>query len=234
MKRTLALLLFLLAVLFPLLGMAEENLLTNGGFEQLDELGDPEGWYTNTYRNEAGYSRLQITDEKAHSGSYSALIQNASPNDARYITTVRLEPNSYYRLSGYVLVESMEDEGNGANFGIEDLYASSTGLYDTDGQWQYLEWYGKTGADQREITLGVRLGGYSAESVGKAYFDDIELVKVDASAVPDDVSPSLWYSIASSAAAKTETTAAPQKSTVLFCLLAAAFLLLCLLLKPWL
>ena len=234
MKRTLALLLFLLAVLFPLLGMAEENLLTNGGFEQLDELGDPEGWYTNTYRNEAGYSRLRITDEKAHSGSYSALIQNASPNDARYITTVRVEPNSYYRLSGYVLVESMEDEGNGANFGIEDLYASSTGLYDTDGQWQYLEWYGKTGADQREITLGVRLGGYSAESVGKAYFDDIELVKVDDSAVPDDVSPSLWYSIASSAAAKTETTTAPQKSTALFCLLAAAFLLLCLLLKPWL
>ena len=114
----------------------------------------------------------------------------------------------------------MEDEGNGANFGIEDLYASSTGLYDTDRQWQYLEWYGKTGADQREITLGVRLGGYSAESVGKAYFDDIELVKVDDSAVPDDVSPSLWYSIASSAAAKTETTTAPQKSTALFCLLA--------------
>ena len=94
MKRTLALLLFLLAVLFPLLGMAEENLLTNGGFELLDELGVPEGWYTNTYRNEAGYSRLRITDEKARSGSYSALIQNASPNDARYITTVRVEPHS--------------------------------------------------------------------------------------------------------------------------------------------
>ena len=235
MKKTLALLFFLLLVLAPVLGMAEDNLLSNGGFERLDELGDPEGWYTNTYRNEAGYSRLQITDEKAHSGSYSALIQNASLNDARYITTVRVEPNSYYRLSGYVLVESMEDEGNGANFGIEDLYASSTGLYDTDGQWQYLEWYGKTGPEQKAITLGVRLGGYSAESVGKAYFDDIELVKVEASAVPDDVSPSLWYSLASSAAVKTEETeSAPQKSTVLFCLLAAAFLLLCLLLRPWL
>ena len=235
MKKTLALLFFLLLVLAPVLGMAEGNLLSNGGFERLDELGDPEGWYTNTYRNEAGYSRLQITDEKAHSGSYSALIQNASLNDARYITTVRVEPNSYYRLSGYVLVERMEDEGNGANFGIEDLYTSSTGLYDTDGQWQYLEWYGKTGPEQKEITLGVRLGGYSAESVGKAYFDDIELVKVEASAVPDDVSPSLWYSLASSAAVKTEETeSAPQKSTVLFCLLAAAFLLLCLLLRPWL
>ena len=236
MKKTLALLLFLLVALAPLWGIAEENLLSNGGFEQLDELGDPEGWYTNTYRNEAGYSRLQITDEKAHSGSYSALIQNASLNDARYITTVRVEPNSYYRISGYVLVESMGDDGNGANFGIEDLYTSSTGLYDTDGQWQYLEWYGKTGPDQKEITLGVRLGGYSAESIGKAYFDDIELVKVEASAIPDEVSPSLWYSVASSAASKTETEteSVPQKSTTLFCLLAAAFLLLCLLLRPWL
>ena len=65
MKKTLALLLFLLVALAPLWGIAEENLLSNGGLEQLDELGDPEGWYTNTYRNEAGYSRLQITDEKA-------------------------------------------------------------------------------------------------------------------------------------------------------------------------
>ena len=217
MKKTLALLLFLLVALAPLWGIAEENLLSNGGFEQLDELGDPEGWYTNTYRNEAGYSRLQITDEKAHSGSYSALIQNASLNDARYITTVRVEPNSYYRLSGYVLVESMGDDGNGANFGIEDLYTSSTGLYDTDGQWQYLEWYGKTGPDQKEITLGVRLGGYSAESIGKAYFDDIELVKVEASAIPDEVSPSLWYSVASSAASKTETEteSVPQKLSLI-------------------
>ena len=63
MKKTLSLLLFLLVALAPFWGIAEENLLTNGGFERLDELGDPEGWYTNTYRNEAGYSRLQITDE---------------------------------------------------------------------------------------------------------------------------------------------------------------------------
>lgn len=64
----------------------------------------------------------------------------------------------------------MEDEGNGANFGIEDLYASSTGLYDTDGQWQYLEWYGKTGADQREITLGVPFGRLQRRKRRKGLF----------------------------------------------------------------
>ena len=36
MKKTLALLLFLLVALAPLWGIAEENLLSNGGFEQLD------------------------------------------------------------------------------------------------------------------------------------------------------------------------------------------------------
>jgi hypothetical protein len=126
-----------------------------------------------TYHDEPGYSRLLITDEKAHSGSYSAIVENASLNDARFITTAAVKPNRYYRLSGYVLVDSMGEEGNGANFGLDDIASSSVGLYDTNGEWQYLEWYGKTGPGQRSLTFGVRVGGFGGESIGRAYFDDI-------------------------------------------------------------
>ena len=96
----------------------EANLIANGGFETLDASGNPEGWYPTAYRTQEGYSRIAITSEKAHSGQYSAVVENASANDARYTCTVAVEPSSLYRLSAYVLVESMEDTGNGANLGM--------------------------------------------------------------------------------------------------------------------
>ena len=216
MKRICAFFFLALTLLMCLTAAAEEaNLIANGGFETLDASGNPEGWYPTAYRTQEGYSRIAITSEKAHSGQYSAVVENASANDARYTCTVSVEPSSLYRLSAYVLVESMEDTGNGANLGIEGIYSYSDCLFDTDGEWQYLEWYGETGEDQREVTFGVRVGGYGAESTGKAYFDDVCLEKVDA--LPSGVFASLWYDAQSYVSYDVSTTQQTgEKSTVLF------------------
>ncbi|MBO5501978.1 MAG: carbohydrate binding domain-containing protein, partial [Clostridia bacterium] len=188
---TLAAILCMGVFAIPAIAVAEENLLKNGGFEQLNSKGDAEGWYENAYHDEVGYSQLSIASEKAHSGQYSALVENASSNDARFVCTVAVKPNTTYKLSGYVFVESMEPGGNGANLAVEDLYAFSDCLFDTTGEWQYVEWYGQTGFDQKSVTIGVRVGGYGAESIGKAYFDDLSLEKVDK--VPQGFSASSWY-----------------------------------------
>ena len=169
-----------------------QSVVTHGvGQDDDNSKGDAEGWYENAYYDEVGYSQLSITSEKAHSGQYSALVENASSNDARFVCTVAVKPNTTYKLSGYVFVESMEPGGNGANLAVEDLYAFSDCLFDTTGEWQYVEWYGQTGFDQKSVTIGVRVGGYGAESIGKAYFDDISLEKVDK--VPQGFSASSWY-----------------------------------------
>lgn len=231
MKRAIAFLGALLLLLgLPLLafGEGDGSLLVNGGFETLNASGEPEGWYASTYHSQEGYSKLAVTSEKAHSGLYSAVIENASANDARYICTVTVKPETLYRLSGYVLVEHMEDVGNGANFGIEDIYSFSDGLFDTDGEWTYLEWYGETGEDQTELTFGVRVGGYSAESIGKAYFDDLVLEEVDA--LPQNVIASLWYRENVSVSQTSSDDA--EKNTALFILLAAAFVLAAALAAP--
>ena len=118
-----------------------DNLLANGGFEDVNASGMPEDWYTVSYRDADSNTLFEVTDEEAHTGSYSARIVNANANDARYVTTVKVEPESMYRVSGYILVKGMEDAGNGANFALENLYASSESLFDTGGEWQYVEWY---------------------------------------------------------------------------------------------
>ncbi len=232
MKRAIAFVCIVFLLLFSSAVIAEENnLLSNGGFEKISSSGGPADWYLSAYRTQAGYSRIAVTEEKAHSGRYSAVIENASANDARYTCTVKVNPESLYRLSGYVLVESMEDTGNGANFAVEGIYSFSDGLFDTDGDWQYLEWYGETGENQTEVTVGVRVGGYSAESTGKAYFDDIVLEEVDT--LPDEVIASLWYNAyAGVQGQQEETEEGSSKSTAWFVVLGFAFLLVFVLLMP--
>lgn len=192
MKRAVSAAAVLLLVLCVLtFSSAAENLVANGSFELFSSVDRPEQWHSSAYRNQAGYSRMTITNEKAHSGTYSALIENTSSNDSRFITTVSVKPETMYKLSGYVCVDYMEDIGNGANLAIEGIYSFSDGVFDTNGEWKYLEWYGETGEGQKELTFGVRVGGYSAESVGKAYFDDIMLEEVET--LPDGIIASLWY-----------------------------------------
>ena len=78
MKRICAFFCLALTLLMCLTAAAEEaNLIANGGFETLDASGNPEGWYPTAYRTQEGYSRIAITSEKAHSGQYSAVVENA-------------------------------------------------------------------------------------------------------------------------------------------------------------
>lgn len=217
--------------LFPSVCAATANLLPNGSFEILNSSNQPEDWYATAYRSQAGYSRMVVTDETAYSGQYCAMVENASSNDARFTCTVKVKPASLYRLSGYVLVDTMEDTGNGANFGIEGIYSFSDGLFDTDGEWQYLEWYGETGEDQTEVTVGIRVGGYSAESTGKAYFDDMTLEEVDA--LPQHVIASLWYSADTTSASQShQQETGNEKSTLLFVVLGILFVALAVFFVP--
>lgn len=221
-------LLFGLLIAFFLLGSAcaeGENLLSNGGFENVNASGMPDDWYTVAYTDAAGITQFTITDERAHSGAYSAKIVNTDLNDARFVTYIRVEPESVYRVSGYILVTEMGDTGGGANFALENLYAVSDSVFTTDGEWKYVEWYGETDTGQTSVELGVRVGGYSSESKGTAYFDDITVEKVQS--VPDNVYPTLWFhtqsagdSLQSDALAEEDS----QKSTGLFIVLGLLFI----------
>jgi len=170
--------------------LAEENLLTNGDFEILDNNGLPEGWFTDAYKMDPGYSLYSTGEGRDGAGSVSVTIRNEAKNDARFAQTVAVEPYSLYRLSGYVRAQGVTD-GHGANLSVEGVYAFSEKVYDTDGEWQYIEYYGETGPDQRSVTVFARLGGYSGESKGTASFDGLELTKVDM--LPSGVFADLWY-----------------------------------------
>ena len=189
-------LLFLLAAMLLVPGFAmaeeEENLIVNPGFEEIGADGLPTGWTTGAYVTREGVSQFSTTDS-AKSGEHAALIENFDMNDARFAQTVKVRENAMYRLSGWIKATDIMDAGHGANLSIEGVYVFSESLYDTEGEWVYIETYGLTDAGQKEVTVFVRVGGYSGESQGTAAFDDISLVEVEA--LPENVFAEAWYKV---------------------------------------
>ena len=166
-----------------------ENLLENADFSQLDSDGMPEYWYTDAYYLDAGYTVFGVAEgDSGH--EHIITIQNIAENDARFAQAVEVEPNSLYKFSGYVRASGVEG-GLGANLSIEGIYAFSDKVYDTEGEWEYIEYYGETGPDQDYIVVLARLGGYSGICTGKAAFSDLSLTKVDS--IPGDLVADMWY-----------------------------------------
>ena len=144
------------------------NLILNGDFSQLDESGMPVSWYTDAYFPDAG-TRYEVTAEGAH-------IINPTLNDARFAQAVPVEPDTLYHLRG--LIRADATEGLGANLSIDGVYTFSQSVYQSTGDWQEVSLYGRTGEKQTYVTVFARLGGYSGESMGEAFFKDITMEKV--------------------------------------------------------
>ncbi|MEX1376384.1 MAG: phospholipid carrier-dependent glycosyltransferase [Eubacteriales bacterium] len=148
----------------------EVNLIKDGSFEgDLYEYWDKDVWVSIE-----GFSKFNVADEN---GNHVLKIESREMNDAKMKQTVDVEEKEIYKLSGYVKAENAMN-GTGANLSFENMFFYTDALFDTNGEYVYVEMYGKTAKGQEQLTVFARLGGYSNESIGTAYFDDIRLEKV--------------------------------------------------------
>ncbi len=171
------LLLLLAAMLFLLPAWAEDgNLLVNGSFEQLDGDGLPSGWYTSAWIYDPASSSFSMAEGRS---GQAVLVDNLQGNDARFAQNVRVSPDTLYRLSGWIRADDMRDTGRGANLSFEGVYVFSESVFDSDGEWVFVQAYGRTGPEQQELTVFARVGGYGGLSIGAAAFDDLRLEEVD-------------------------------------------------------
>ena len=161
------------------------ELLKNGGFEEITGEGLPAHWLPDAYVKLPGVTSFTVGEGYSGKGIQ---IESHELNDARFSQQVSVSPGTLYRLSGKIKAQA--EGGLGANLSIQDVYTFSESHYDTEGQWQEVALYGRTGGSQTEITVYARLGGYSGESVGQAAFDDLSLMAVDA--VPEGATLTQW------------------------------------------
>jgi predicted membrane-bound dolichyl-phosphate-mannose-protein mannosyltransferase len=161
----------------------------NPGFEE-DILSDPRtagvhGWNLYDYRdqqaNEPGTSTLSYDTEFYRSGAASFRIDSIRINDVRLYQKVPVRPDSIYRISCWVAADAVSDDGVGANVSVIGLFSMSEDVKeDRDGGFSLVELYGRTGPKQEELEISVGLGGYSNESFGTAWFDDVSVERFDA------------------------------------------------------
>ncbi len=171
-------LLALSPALVPAARAEDTNLLANGSFESNDGL-QPDAWDSDSWDQEEGFSSFYLDPAAGVGGSAAVAVENTEENDARYTQEVTVKENALYKLSGFVKVEGAEGDW-GANLSFANTFVHTEPLLDTEGQWQYVEVYGRTVAGQTSLTIFARLGGYGALSHGLALFDDVKLEEVEA------------------------------------------------------
>ena len=157
----------LLCMLFMICAgaFAHGNILQNPEISVAE--GAAQGWTADAW--DVSRSVMEA-DAAGMDGNGALYISSATENDARFVQTVSVDPDTDYRLACYVKADCSEG-GAGANISVGNSFARSDGVFDTQGEWVLVEMYGKTGPDQTEMDIYLRLGGYSAVSTGEAWFD---------------------------------------------------------------
>ena len=190
MKRRLSMILaFIIACALSAAAQAEgKNLLRNG------EISGVFGAIPEEWRLDAWNQDDACTDAGIDPDGYEEAclrISNLRENDARFCQTVGVEPDTLYRFSGMVRAEGCDRESSGATLSIADIICYSDPVWETSGEWQRVELYGRTGPNQRELTVMVRVGAYYAPCQGTAWFDNLKLMQIDEA--PEGVTVHSFY-----------------------------------------
>ncbi|WP_028609962.1 glycosyltransferase family 39 protein [Paenibacillus harenae] len=208
----------LLALLLPAAsGEAATNLLKNPGFETVTN-GAPDHWGRDAYLMEEHITAYSVSNSEAHTGTYSAVLDNKEANHSRWTQTVIVKPKTMYKFAGYVKTEGVAQGAAGAHFFVDGIAVTYPQAQDTNGKWEYVHFYAKTGSEQKSLTFGASLGGYGSINSGKAYFDDVSLEKVSKAPAGAEV-----FSLSATAASDASEPAVSGSTVMTMLLLAGVF-----------
>jgi hypothetical protein len=146
------------------------NSVVDGGFEQA--AGSP--WEPTSF---AGVAILSLDRTIRRSGASAARIEAATDDDARFVQTITVQPNTRYRLAGWIRTENVK-LGHGANLTIERSGSNeSSPRRNGTTDWTYV-WLDVDSGSDTSFQVEARLGNYSATSQGRAWFDDLSLTQI--------------------------------------------------------
>ncbi len=186
-KKVGLLVLVILVSLASLVGCSGNQALNNGDFEKGNGAKITE-WSQYNYQKNVGDSACTTISLVADGYTGQGVkIESRSSNDARIYQKLAVKKNSTYKVTVMVKIDGTLTGGTGFNISGIDTFGHSEGLFTTDGKWRQQTAYLKTGAEQSSLELSLGLGGYSNESSGIVYIDDVQIEKV--SKVPAGVEP---------------------------------------------
>jgi dolichyl-phosphate-mannose-protein mannosyltransferase len=129
----------------------------------------------NASSGKTGAARFEIVQ-----GKDGALLQiiAATPNDARFVQELAVKPDTVYRFACRARSENVGSAARGAGISVAEIQEGSPDINGSGNNWQSLEFYGKTGPDQRKLSVTVGIGGYGSLNSGTVRFRDVTVEKV--------------------------------------------------------
>jgi dolichyl-phosphate-mannose-protein mannosyltransferase len=179
-SRIIVIILMLITIQNAAVAFAEESLPNNGSFEKV-EGNMPVGWSKDAWKQDDNSPLFTVETGDTHSGSFAVGIENVQENDAKWTQEVSVQPDSLYKISGWVKIVKAGTNSIGANISVLGLIDAFPQVTDTGGKWVELQFFGKTDSKQTKLILAARLGSYGYANTGKALFDDLSIERVDKS-----------------------------------------------------
>lgn len=151
-----------------------KQFVANGSFEEMDGE-NPKGW---RHRNwQRGSDASFAVGSSGRTGGRSVVISSEKGADASWIATVPIRPYSRYKLSGWIKTENVvPGSGRGAQININGEGEWRTAPLAGTLDWSRVDFEFDAGANDA-LEVSCLLGGWG-RSKGKAWFDDIELVRL--------------------------------------------------------
>lgn len=146
--------------------LVRNPLLTQG------KAGQPLQWKTEAYRMETEVTEFGWTVDESQVGVLS--IHNKIANDARYVQTVQVSPDTWYRVTGWGRAENIGTKSMGLYLSVMGTFHNSRDLRGSL-SWQPLSFWVKTGSLETKLQLACRLGGYSSLNTGRGWCTGISV-----------------------------------------------------------
>lgn len=132
----------------------------------------PSHWKAEGYRMEPEVTTFDWSVDEIKIGVMS--IDNKMPNDARYVQTVKVSPDTWYRVTGFGKTENVGPTTMGLYLSVMGTFHNSRDLKGTV-DWRPLGFWVKTGSLETNLQIACRLGGYSSLNTGKGWCTGISV-----------------------------------------------------------
>ncbi len=152
---------------------SNRNLLLNGDFSKGS--GDqPDEWRTEAWINKP--DSFQTTWIHPENGPYELEVNNLQANDGRWQQSLSLNPG-WYELSADIRAEEIGPKETGVTMSVmEDGIMSEEVRGPT---FQHVSLYLRVGGNGADIDVALRVGGYGSLNVGRGFFRNARLLKID-------------------------------------------------------
>jgi hypothetical protein len=162
----------------PSVVRAQANLVLNPGFSAGS--GDsPQYWEHDPYSQPPGDVTFQWLNDQPQP---ELEVWNYQPVDSRWMQTVHLKPG-WYHFTASVRTENVGEVATGANISIMESWIASRDVRGSS-YWEPVGFYVQV-PKETDVKFALRLGFYSAENTGRAYFRSPSVIQVGAPAADD-------------------------------------------------